>query len=160
MAEPMTDEEFLEDVRRTLANGELAGRATYPGPAAIEDMRRVIAHIDFLEGAMADLLDTDGRLLREQGAAEERARITEAILSLWESVPLGLSTASLFKAALACVGREALPDLLPPLESAARLAEAERKAATMRAALETIRDNDMDRDQCYENACKALEDAR
>lgn len=81
-------------------------------------------------------------MLLAQGAAEERARIDEKVLLLWdwfrdEGASADRSYNAVFKAVCGR-RRTTLPDLLPPAAARAALAEAERKIGVMRAALWNI----------------------
>ena len=83
-------------------------------------------HIDYLEGAMIDLLNNEGRALREAGAAEERARIVEA---LRRAETWSIQTV---------LDMPPLPDLLPPQAARLALEREKAKVAVLRAACERI----------------------
>src|ERR1019366_8677018 len=97
------------------------------------------------------LTDAGGGLAYEAGRAEERERIEEAVVSIWEWYAArdrdggqdAFVREQSFRNVLSRIGKETLSDLLPP--AAARL-EADRqrqRAATCREALKTIFDDQM-----------------
>jgi hypothetical protein len=98
-------------------------------------------HIDFLDGRIIDLLNMDGRALREAGAAEERKRIVAEIrLEAERRGGVNAGGACLLDSIANQLEGEStpLPDLLPPQEARAALDAERRKVATLREACERI----------------------
>lgn len=136
----MTDKELAE-VRESLGQEQFLGDRAL---LSVRQCRRLLAHIDGLESVLTDLLGEDGpRLLREQGVAEERARVVATVESRMQyfvgpSSPFDRDIANLIVAVhqgiLCEIAKLPTADLLPPLA----LAEAERKVATLRAAMGRI----------------------